>query len=302
MNSGPLYDYDVEKIKTNILSFLKDPDIVSITLTEINNNVHVHYEDPDFKVKYTIEKNIDITFNEEKIGELKILFSTFDLHKRMNHTIRDLFISFMMITLFTSTFLYFLVRKFIKPVTDLTEVASEIAQGNLEKSIDIKTNDEIGILARNFESMQNSIKQKISSLKIENEKRKQTLLRSRKQQAAILKISESENLELTWTEMVKLVTETAASAMEIDRTSIWDKSDNENLLICQDLFVKSQNLHQQSENIDLNIVPDYHRSVMNNTFVAASDARTDIRTRELGLYLQQFDIFFNIGCTHQNSW
>jgi len=52
-----------------------------------------------------------------------------------------------------------------KPVQILTQRASDLAQGNLNQSIEIEQTDEIGLLADHFEAMRRSIKKLVSDLK-----------------------------------------------------------------------------------------------------------------------------------------
>lgn len=57
------------------------------------------------------------------------------------------------------------------PVTRLTAIASEIASGNLDQNIDTNRQDELGQLARGFAHMQDSIRDKITELNDEIDRR-----------------------------------------------------------------------------------------------------------------------------------
>lgn len=46
-----------------------------------------------------------------------------------------------------------LTKKFVKPINELTGGVKEISAGNLEKKLDIRTNDELETLAENFNIM-----------------------------------------------------------------------------------------------------------------------------------------------------
>lgn len=59
---------------------------------------------------------------------------------------------------------YFL-SKVLKPVSKLTRAANAIAEGYMDKTIDINGTDEIGTLARSFEQMQQALTKKISQLR-----------------------------------------------------------------------------------------------------------------------------------------
>ncbi|PAB57154.1 methyl-accepting chemotaxis protein, partial [Anaeromicrobium sediminis] len=49
--------------------------------------------------------------------------------------------------------IYFLINKSMKPIIQMAEVTKDVASGNLQVKVDVKSNDEIGILADNFNNM-----------------------------------------------------------------------------------------------------------------------------------------------------
>ena len=57
-----------------------------------------------------------------------------------------------------------LTKKFLKPINELTAGVKEISAGNLEKKLDIKTNDELQTLAENFNVMTDELKTQIANL------------------------------------------------------------------------------------------------------------------------------------------
>jgi len=65
------------------------------------------------------------------------------------------------------------VPTFTEPIITLTRAASEIAQGNLQQTIDTSRNDELGVLARSFAHMRSEIQKKISELQQLNEQLEQ---------------------------------------------------------------------------------------------------------------------------------
>jgi signal transduction histidine kinase len=56
------------------------------------------------------------------------------------------------------------IRKILKPLTTLSSMANEVANGNYDVKADIKTNDEIGILAKDFNTMVDNIDNLIKTL------------------------------------------------------------------------------------------------------------------------------------------
>jgi len=174
VNSGPLYDADVLVLETNLKSFLNDAEIASITLKEFNGSINVHFDKPELVNESIIKDETIITYNHEKIGVVTTFYSTEYIDSQLYKSISQLVISFVFITFIISLVLYLLLKKITKPISDLTVLSTEIANGNLEKEIDIVRYDEIGILSQSFMTMRDSIKSKIYSLKLENEERKLT--------------------------------------------------------------------------------------------------------------------------------
>ena len=63
-------------------------------------------------------------------------------------------IIFLIISLFCLRFIgYWFARKIAGPIETLSEISSDVAKGDLSKTADVKTNDEIGELAKNFNQM-----------------------------------------------------------------------------------------------------------------------------------------------------
>lgn len=105
-----------------------------------------------------------------KVGELvgavmvSVPFEAIILRAQLNGLIRGLavFGIFLAITLFI---LITLDRLVFKPVEELQRKAEEIAKGNVDEPIEVKSGDEIGKLAESFERMRVSIKKVMDLLK-----------------------------------------------------------------------------------------------------------------------------------------
>ncbi len=181
INSGPLYDGDILKLSTNLKSFVADPEIVSINLQEHYGSIELNFDKSGKDGDNIITSNSIIKYNDEKVGTVTTLYTTKLIDDRFATSIRfvivtDLFVGFLLYIM-----LYFLLRRITRPIRDLTELSTEIANGNLEKDISIHGKDEIGILAQSLVTMRNSIRDTIKSLEVENQERK--LAEQRLQQA-----------------------------------------------------------------------------------------------------------------------
>lgn len=71
--------------------------------------------------------------------------------------LRNVFLGSIMIIVL-GLFLFFLAARITKPVTELTELTKDLAQGNLNRNVELKSQDEIGILGSNFNQMIGSLR------------------------------------------------------------------------------------------------------------------------------------------------
>ncbi len=85
------------------------------------------------------------------------------------------------VTLFVIIIMSFIVRRaitkgIVKPIQEITKISFEMASGNLDRVIEIKSGDELEELARNFNLMASALKEKISDLE-NSVKKEQKIIR-----------------------------------------------------------------------------------------------------------------------------
>lgn len=98
------------------------------------------------------------------------LFSTSDYY------VMILIIIVVLIGLFATAFLYLLDSHVTKPIKTLDQLTHEISNGNFDIKTNLKTNDEIGSLAANFELMALKVKMLINEVYLKDIKQKQAEL------------------------------------------------------------------------------------------------------------------------------
>ena len=81
----------------------------------------------------------------------------------INRTLRDTYQSIWRSALLTSVLsmflLYFISRRFSRPLTEMNIISREIATGNFKRRVKVRTKDEVGSLARNFNAMADSLEE-----------------------------------------------------------------------------------------------------------------------------------------------
>jgi PAS domain S-box-containing protein len=92
-------------------------------------------------------------------------------------------------------------------------------------------------------------------------------------------------------ETFRAITEAAAVALDVERTSIWRLLGDGSAIVCEDDFVRAQGRHAAGDILEARDYPSYFSAIAENRVIAAHEARTDVRTRELSkAYLEVHSI------------
>ncbi len=108
-------------------------------------------------------------------------------------------------------------------------------------------------------------------------------------QQALLKLSrlDYESFE----ETLKVISETTAMTLDVERVSIWLYDSEQSALICQDLFEISKNIHSKGITIYEYMYPVYFKTVMTEQIIAVRDVYTEYKLSEfIENYLKPFGI------------
>ena len=170
--SNPLYNYNQVLIDESIHLFFSDSDVKSILLEGENGEVSIYHNKPEFSKEGIIKQVIDLTYKELYLGKVTVEYTTENIRSRMRSFIIYSLIIITIVVAIISFLLRYIVGVIIKPVRELTEHSIEISNGNLEQDIKISTNDEIGILARSFILMQESIREQMNQKEMEIEQKR----------------------------------------------------------------------------------------------------------------------------------
>jgi PAS domain S-box-containing protein len=82
-------------------------------------------------------------------------------------------------------------------------------------------------------------------------------------------------------ETFRAITEATAVALDVERTSIWRLLPDGNAIVCDDDFVRARGRHTAGDILWERDYPSYFSAIAENRVIAAHEARTDARTREL---------------------
>lgn len=109
--------------------------------------------------KQALIKQIDFEYSDESQGSVFIITILEETVPELKSLMADVAISIVLILILTACMLtVWIYTSFINPIKKLQVAAQNIKDGNLDFTVDVETNDEIGELCRNFEEMRQRLK------------------------------------------------------------------------------------------------------------------------------------------------
>lgn len=145
--------------KNNVIAAHKDEDSLLKPVDEIDisdNIIRSINNASNDVIEYTY-KNEKLFGNSVLIGDTGWqILSSLPSNEFMSDTrqiILTIIIVFIIVLILLLVVLAVLIRKMTKPIKNITAITNKLAEGELDVNIDIKSNDEIGTLAKSIESL-----------------------------------------------------------------------------------------------------------------------------------------------------
>jgi signal transduction histidine kinase len=183
----PLWNVDHDVVKDFVKSLFLDKSIVyakvlwgNLVITE---KKHEKFQQKDFSYFESsstfFARTSDIIYAGQKVGTIQLVMSREIIKKELIVNISVIVNLTLVVIAGISVTSVFITRRYIsRPLLELQNSATAIAQGDLEAFIDTSSSDEIGSLAKDLDVMRDSIKQlfgELSASKDELEEYSRTL-------------------------------------------------------------------------------------------------------------------------------
>jgi signal transduction histidine kinase/HAMP domain-containing protein len=169
----PLWNVDHDIVEDFVKSLFLDKSIVyakvlwgNLVITERKHEKFEQKDFPYFESSSTfIAKTSDIIYAGQKVGTIQLVMSREIIKKELIVNISVIVNLTLVIIAGISVTSVFITRRYIsRPLLELQNSATAIAQGDLEAFIDTSSSDEIGSLAKDLDVMRDSIKQLFGEL------------------------------------------------------------------------------------------------------------------------------------------
>ncbi|MBC5630985.1 HAMP domain-containing histidine kinase [Clostridium sp. NSJ-6] len=220
--------------------------IESLYLRAVDGEVVVNLKYTDNGLKGFITYLIFI--NKESLGVLHLEKSFDDIYKQYSNTITFIGLIVIIVFLFILTLSYLVASKVTYPISLLINGIKEVGKGNYNTVISYSGNDEMSIVSKEFNNMNNKIQIQIDTIKNEKEK-VETLEKSRKQffDNVTHEIKTPLTAIMGYAEIIKdnIVNDEEFKKKSIER--IYEESERLNLLVL-DLIKISKGISTVDEN------------------------------------------------------
>ncbi len=172
---APLYTFHEEGVRDVILSEMNNNAIAGIFVIEtwentqkywyVNKNGEIRNADEIISGSQYVSISKKIIQNDDEIGEIRVFLSTRQMEENLRETLFLKIIEIIVVDIvLVVLIIMFLSVRVFKPILKLKKAALEIAKGNLNAKVNIKSKDELGELASAFNQMTNDLKKSTVSI------------------------------------------------------------------------------------------------------------------------------------------
>lgn len=151
---------DIEN-KNYINSLILKNNLEIVENLDKNNLEIIYFQESTFgEISILKYKSSNIYFLKIKYLDDEYLFKTLDEESLSDKTILNILV---FLDIFVLLLIFLFIIKLLSPLKTITKQIKTFANGNLSTRIDINSNDEIGTLANNFNSMASSLENSIKT-------------------------------------------------------------------------------------------------------------------------------------------
>ncbi|MDX5151430.1 MAG: ATP-binding protein [Acidiferrobacterales bacterium] len=163
--AGPLYDGNVEQIKSDLTSFLLNPDIVIIALRENHGDISIKHQRPvPIGPGELITDTVHIRRGIDELGEIEVTYTTANIEHRLVQSRNELILLSLFSVLGLAVVIFIAIRVLTLPIDRLTLAARAMADGELDTRIEPSGAREVVVLGQSFERMRDAIKKQMTDL------------------------------------------------------------------------------------------------------------------------------------------
>ena len=149
-----MWNLDNESVNEQVDAVMRDPDVISVTVTNEIDEVVRHLERPLASDSVLLTEARDIIYRGERFGHLVVKVSPDRVARERRHEVIALSLALAAQVAFSLLIIWLLFeRRLVRPLTLLQQGAQRLARGELETPLHSHRPDEIGQLAQQMDQM-----------------------------------------------------------------------------------------------------------------------------------------------------
>ena len=155
--SQSLFTFDKKALEIHLLAIYLDEEVYKIDFKDFSSKINLVYNSKKSESKEHIKSTIPLDIDKEQLGILTIYYTKDKSQNNVETYTSDILQLSLLFLFLTVSITFYFIKNITNSINTLATVSTQIADGNLDVPINIKSNDEIGLLAEKFEIMRNSL-------------------------------------------------------------------------------------------------------------------------------------------------
>jgi len=169
INVRPLWDFDSEKIRSNLDLIFRDPEVVYVSIRDMTGTISFSFTKEDKTgVGEIFSYNLIITKEDDKLGDARIDYSNSIYSKRLTGLIIERVILTLGLILINIIIVYLISSYLLRPIDSVVDGLKKIDEGDFDHRMNIRTVDEFKQIETYFNRMVETLGTEIKS-RIEKE-------------------------------------------------------------------------------------------------------------------------------------
>ena len=158
-----IFEYDTDEANSTLKNFIFNKEEICkiLIIDQIDNEIIAEATKSNFDIDDSIQQyNLSISQNNLPVAKLEVLYSFNVLDQKFTSFRNKIILMSFFLFLLLSLIQYLIISKFLNSLSELSISSTNIAKGNLNQSIPLLTNDELGILSKNFVLLRDIVQEK----------------------------------------------------------------------------------------------------------------------------------------------
>jgi PAS domain S-box-containing protein len=167
--AGPLYDGNVEQLRSDLDSFFLNPDIVRIRLKENRGDIEItRIRETAGTPGERIAERMPIVRGIDELGHIEVTYTTANIERQLAKSRNELVLFSTLLVAGLALVIYLAARGLTRPIDRLTAAVRSMARGDPDPHVELSGAEEVVVLGEGFVQMREAIRRQLAALEEKN--------------------------------------------------------------------------------------------------------------------------------------